>query len=253
MIGRPASGSLSPFMRTVEKGILGLLICAAAVAGLLAAPPAPAAAPASPPPAQAPSDDATSTHRFTGVDRWVRIFDDPDRDAWQKPQEVVRALGLKPGMMVADLGAGTGYFLRHLAKAVAPGGVVLAIDPEAEMVAHMAGRVKKEGLDNTIPVLSLPEEPFLPAGRVDVVLIVDTFHHIDDRLDYFARMKRALAPGGRVAVIDFHKRPLPVGPPPEHKLAREFVLDEMKRGGWRLLDEKTFLPHQYFLIFAPGG
>jgi ubiquinone/menaquinone biosynthesis C-methylase UbiE len=88
---------------------------------------------------------------------------------------------------------------------------------------------------------------------VDLVLIVDTFHHINDRMGYFARMKRALAPGGRVAVIDFHKRPLPVGPPPAHKLAREFVLDEMKRGGWRLLDEPAFLPHQYFLIFAPGG
>jgi cyclopropane fatty-acyl-phospholipid synthase-like methyltransferase len=88
---------------------------------------------------------------------------------------------------------------------------------------------------------------------VDRVLIVDAYHHVDDRLDYFGRMKEALAPRGRVAIIDFHKRPLPIGPGLEHKLSREFVLEEMQEAGWVLADEKTFLPYQYFLIFAPGG
>ena len=92
----------------------------------------------------------------------------------------------------------------------------------------------------------------LPPGACDLILIVDTYHHIDDRLEYFGRMKDALSPSGRIVVIDFHKRELPVGPPLEHKLSRDFVVDEMKQAGYRLADEKTFLPYSYFLIFAPG-
>lgn len=197
--------------------------------------------------------DATSTHRFTGIEKWVKIFDDPGRDFWQKPAKVVEAMGLKPGMVVADLGAGTGYFIRHLSQAVTPGGMVLAIDTEAEMVAHLGERAKKENLDNAVPVLGLGDRPFLPAGRVDRVMIVDTFHHIDDRLEYLGRLKKSLAPGGRLVVIDFHKKPLPVGPPPEHKLDRQFVIDEVREAGWRLVKEETFLPYQYFLIFEPGS
>ena len=200
----------------------------------------------------ADSDDATSHHPFDDVERWAKLFDDPTRDDWQKPVETVAALGLRPGMIAADLGAGTGYFESHLSRAVGPAGVVLAIDPEPKMVEYLARRARKDGLSNVIPVLGLNEEPFLPKGRVDRVLIADTYHHIDDRLQYFGKMRGALAPGGKVAVVDFHKRPLPVGPPPEHKLAREHVLAEMQEAGWRLADEKTFLPYQYFLIFEPA-
>ena len=207
-----------------------------------------AAAPASP-----GAHDATAHHPFTDVKKWVQVFDDPKRDDWQKPEEVAAALGLGPGMIVADLGAGTGYFERYLARAIAPGGVVLAIDTEPEMVGYMRTRFVKEGAEGVVPVLAAPGDPFLPAGRVDRVLIVDTYHHIDDRLHYFGRLKRALAPGGRVAIVDFHKRPLPVGPPPEHKLAREFVVEEMRQAGYRLADEKSFLPYQYFLLFEPAG
>ncbi|OLC55119.1 MAG: hypothetical protein AUH92_02760 [Acidobacteria bacterium 13_1_40CM_4_69_4] len=206
---------------------------------------------AAPQPPEGPHD-ATAHERFTGVEKWVRVFDDPKRDEWQKPKELVAALGLAPGSIVADLGAGTGYFERHLSQAVTPGGFVLAIDTEPEMVRHLGERAFKEQTLNVVPVLALPDEPFLPPGRVDCVLIVDTYHHIDDRLNYFRRMKGTLAPGGRVAVVDFHKKPLPVGPPPPHKLAREFVLDEMKQAGWSLADEKTFLPYHYFLIFQPA-
>jgi ubiquinone/menaquinone biosynthesis C-methylase UbiE len=197
--------------------------------------------------------DATARHPFDDVDRWVKVFDDPARDEWQKPREVVQALGLRPGMIAADLGAGTGYFTRHLAKAVAPDGFVLAIDTEPAMVKHLGERASKERIWNAVPVLAATDNPFLPPRRVDLVLIVDTYHHIDDRLNYFERLKGSLAPWGRVAIIDFHKRPLPVGPSIEHKLAREFVVEEMSEGGWALVDEKTFLPHQYFLIFAPAA
>lgn len=196
--------------------------------------------------------DATSHQSFTDVEKWKRILDDPKRDEWQKPQQVVEALGLGPGNIVADLGAGTGYLERYLSKAVAPGGIVLAIDTEPEMVRQLGQRALKEGTANVVPVLALPQEPFLPPGRADRVLIVDTFHHIDDRIRYVRRLADALAPGGSVVIIDFHKRPLPVGPPPQHKLARDFVVDEMKQAGFRLADEKTFLPYHYFLFFQPG-
>ena len=212
--------------------------------------PAPAGEPQAPP---SGAHDAPTHHRFEDAEKWAKIFDDPDRDTWQKPKETIEALGLKPGMIAADLGAGTGYFEAYLSRAVGPSGVVLGIDSEPEMVEYLGSRARKQGLTNVLPVLALPDEPFLPQGKVDRVLIVDTYHHIDDRLQYFGRMRKSLAPGGQVAVVDFHKRPLPVGPPPEHKLERDFVVQEMQDAGFRLADEKTFLPYQYFLLFEPGA
>jgi predicted methyltransferase len=201
--------------------------------------------------ASAHGDHATVHHAFNDPERWAKVFDDPSRATWQKPEEVVAALGLVPGMTAADLGAGTGYFTAALSRAVGQKGVVLSIDPEPEMVEYLGKRAHREGLANVVPVLALYEDPFLPPGRVDRVLIVDTYHHIDDRQAYFHRLGADLAPGGRVAIVDFHKRPLPVGPPPEAKLEREVVVAEMQKAGFRLAAEPTFLPYQYFLVFEP--
>jgi len=198
------------------------------------------------------ADDATAHHPFDDAQRWAKVFDDPGRDAWQKPTEVIAAMTIRPGMMVADIGAGTGYFTAYLSRAVGPEGTVLAIDPEPDMVKHLGQRAHKDGLGNVLPVLGMFEDPFLPRGRVDRVLVVDTYHHIDDRLDYFGRMRRDMAPGGRLVVVDFHKRPLPVGPPPEHKLERDTVVYEMEHAGWRLDGEIKSLPYQYVLIFDPA-
>jgi predicted methyltransferase len=197
------------------------------------------------------ADDATSHRRFDDPAYWSKVFDDPARAAWQKPAEVVAALGLRPGQCVADLGAGTGYFSRLLSAAVGPTGAVLAVDPEPNLVAHLRERAEREGTANVVPVLASLDNPRLPAGRVDVVLIVDTYHHIDDRLDYFRRLRQALRPPGRVAIVDWQKRPLPVGPEMDHKLAREQVVEEMEAAGYRLVDEPGLLPYQYFLVFQP--
>ena len=205
--------------------------------------------------AQQPSGphDATAHHPFKGIDQWVRVFDDPKRDVWQRPQETVAAFRITPGMTVADLGAGTGYFNRYLSKAVGPEGMVLALDTEIEMVQHMADRNREEKLSNVLPVLVKPDDPFFPRRRIDRVLIVDTYHHIDDRLNYFGRMKESLTAKGSVIIVDFHKKPLPVGPAVEHKIDREFVIREMKQIGYDLSREETFLPYQYFLVFEPAG
>lgn len=215
------------------------------------------AAVTSPPPTQTQPHghsgphDATVHHSFDDAQRWSKTFDDPERDTWQKPAEVVQAMGLKPGMVVADLGAGTGYFSRYLSAAVSPGGMVLGIDVEPSMVQHLGERARQDKLANVVPVLALPDDPFLPDRRVDRVLIVDTYHHLDARPDYFARMRGAMSPDGKVVIVDFQKRPLPVGPPPEHKLDPGFVTQEMQQAGWKLIEQKDFLPYQYFLIFEP--
>jgi ubiquinone/menaquinone biosynthesis C-methylase UbiE len=204
------------------------------------------------PAAPAPeSHDATVHHPFDDVSKWVDVFDDPDRDAWQKPDAVLTAIGVKPGMTVADLGAGTGYFSVHLAKAVGSEGLVLAIDIEPNFVKYMKDRAEKAHIAQMVPVLASPENPNLPSHGVDLVLIVDTWHHIDDRLQYLMTLAAGLKPGGRVAVVDFKKGDFPVGPKDAHKLTADRVSREFAGAGWKLAMQWDELPYQYVLVFTP--
>ena len=125
------------------------------------------------------------------------MFDDPKRDGWQKPHEVIQALALKPDATVADIGAGTGYFSVRLAHRV-PKGKVYAVDLEPDMVRHLAARAKREQLPNVLAVQAAPDDPRLPQ-KVDLVLLVDTYHHLGDPVRYFSALKQGLAPQGRVA------------------------------------------------------
>jgi ubiquinone/menaquinone biosynthesis C-methylase UbiE len=195
--------------------------------------------------------DATTHRSFHDVEHWVTLFDAPERDEWQKPEAVVAALGLKPGMSVADLGAGTGYFARHLSAAVGATGTVFAGEVEPNLVAHLRKRAEEEGTANVVPVLASKDNPRLPSNSLDLILVVDTYHHFDDRLEYMRALQKTLRPGGRVVVIDWFKRELPEGPAPDHKLAREHVEGEMKKAGYRLIESPDFLPYQYFLVFSP--
>ena len=203
--------------------------------------------------ALAASDDATTHHPFDDLEHWKAVFDDPARDEWQKPAALVKALGVRAGMAVADLGAGTGYFSRHLSAAVGPDGTVFAVEPEPKLLAYLRDRAERERTANVVPVLASLDDPRLPPRSVDLVLVVDTFHHIDARIAYCRALRRALRPDGRVAIVDWQKRPLPVGPEPEHKLAREQVVDEMRAAGYALVAEPDVLPYQYVLVFAPGS
>lgn len=201
--------------------------------------------------AQQHGHDATSNRTFDDVEHWTSVFDDPERDAWQKPAELVTALGLERQDRVADIGAGTGYLLSYLSKAVGPTGAVLAVDTEPTLVAHMRDRAEKQKLANVTPILGSKDNPRLPDGSVDLILILDTFHHIGDRLNYARGLQTTLRPGGRVAIIDWQKRELPVGPKGPHKLPREHVVGEMTEAGYALVGEPDLLPYQYFLIFEP--
>lgn len=186
-------------------------------------------------------------HRFDDAEKWAKRFDDPKRDAWQKPAEVVKAATVDSGATVADIGAGTGYFLPYLSKAVGASGQVLALDVEANLVAYMKARVEKDGLGN-VTVDQIPyDDPKLPAGGVDRVLIVDTWHHIDGRVAYTEKLAAGLAPGGQVVIVDFTKDS-PEGPPPEHRLPAAKVIEELKAGGLEAEVVEETLPRQYIVI-----
>jgi len=183
---------------------------------------------------------------------YIAMLENPARDAYQKPDEVVRALALKPGETVADIGSGSGYFTLRLAAAVGDTGRVYGVDIDPEMIRHLNRRVRDAGVRNVQTVLSEPDDPLLPDASVDRFVIVDTWHHIDERVRYLAKVARGLKPGGRVAVVDFKKGALPVGPPDEHKLAPDQVADEFRRAGWTLVRrDEELLPYQYVLVFAP--
>lgn len=183
-------------------------------------------------------------HDFSDVERFAAIFDDPERDEWQRPTEVVALLELGDSLVVADLGAGTGYFAPHLSPAVGAQGRVLALDVEEAMVAHMQTRFAEAGFDNTEARVVAPADPGLERASVDRILIVDTWHHISDRAEYGAKLRSALRPGGFVLIVDFTPDS-PHGPPPAMRLSAESVLAECEAAGFeaRVLEEA--LPYQY--------
>ena len=191
---------------------------------------------------------ATHHHGFSDAEKWSHVFDDPARDAWQKPHEVIQALALKPDAVVADIGAGTGYFAARLANML-PKGTVYAEDIEPDMVTYLGERARRDKLPNLLAVAGTPGDPRLP-GKVDLALLVDVYHHIEQRERFFSQLRAALKPGGRVAVIDF--RPdAPNGPPQAMRLPAETVKQEMAKAGYTVQAEHAFLPQQYFVVFAP--
>ncbi len=188
-------------------------------------------------------------HRFERAEDWVPAFDDPARDAWQRPADVIAALALQPGMTVADIGAGTGYFEPWLAKAVGESGVVLALDVEPDMVRYMKERASRDHLTGVRPALVALDDPQLPLAAVDRVLIVDTWHHISQREAYAAKVRAGLKVGGKVFVVDF-KLEASHGPPPAHRLPPEQVVRELTAGGLVAQIAPSSLPDQYIVVGA---
>ncbi|MCF8721824.1 cyclopropane fatty-acyl-phospholipid synthase-like methyltransferase [Nitrospina gracilis Nb-211] len=167
-----------------------------------------------------------------------------DRDQWQKPEAVIAALHLQPGMTVADLGSGTGYFTHRLAGAVGAGGRVYAVDIDRDLLEEVGLLARKKNLNNVQLVRAAKHDPQLPEP-VDMIFSSNVYHHLEDRAAYFENAKQYLKPGGRVAILDFREGAF------RHFTRRATVIEEFELAGYTLVEELTFLPRQNFLIFKP--
>jgi arsenite methyltransferase len=170
---------------------------------------------------------------------YAHVLKDPKRDEWQKPHQVIQALALRKDEVIADIGAGNGYFSERFAKHAAK---VYAVDIEPKLLEMIQG-------DRVERVTALPDDPKLPAASVDTVFLCNVVHHIDKRGPYWAKVAAALKPGGRVVILDFHRRPLPVGPGPGMKIDKAVMIEELKSAGFKLAKDYGDLQYQYFLEF----
>lgn len=202
--------------------------------------------------AQNPKTMAEMHALHTNPEAYIKALEDPERDKYQKPHEVMTALDVKDGEIIADIGAGSGYFSLRLARHVGTSGHVYAVDVSPDMTRHLNERIAGAKLLNISTILAKPDDPLLPQP-VNRFLIVDVWHHIADQPAYLAMMKKSLKPGGQVVMIDFKKEEIPVGPPITMKIAREDLIAQMQANGFTLVKEHTFLPYQYFLVFTVGS
>ncbi len=159
-------------------------------------------------------------------------------------------MGLQSGDVVADIGAGTGYFTRLFAVAVGLEGRSIGLDIEESMVKYMKEDAKKIGLENYEAKVVATDDAGLAPNSVDVVFLSNTYHHIANRVDYFKAISKSLKKDGRVIIVDFYKD-TDFGPPRKHKLVKAVVVKEMKEAGYRLVKTHNLLEHQYFLEFKP--
>jgi len=181
-----------------------------------------------------------------GADRLER----PGRDEEQKPDEIIRTMGLKPGDVVADIGAGTGYFTRRLARAVAPTGVVYAVDIQPEMLSLLKANMQKAGIRNVVSVLSESDDPKLARESLDWALLVDVYHELQQPKATLAKMREALKPGGKVAVVEYRLEGLTaLHVREEHRMSTKQILSEWEPAGFRLVKLHEFLPVQHLFVF----
>ncbi len=178
------------------------------------------------------------------------LLEGPDRDAWQRPEQVMDALGVADGTKIADLGAGGGWFTVRLARRVGPNGIVYAEDIQPEMIEAIERRVQREGLQNVIIVSGTPRDPMLPEARLDAILIVDAFHEMEYPVELLENAARALVAKGRLGIIDFRREGGGPGPPPEERVDPSTIIRAAGAAGLQLSAREEFLSYQYLLIFT---
>ncbi len=186
------------------------------------------------------------------VERWRSAFENEDREVYAKRKEILAATGVKPGMAVADVGAGTGLFTMLFAQAVKPGGRVYAIDISRAFIAHIRRSAESQGLDNVTAIVTNGVEVGLPEASVDLVYISDTYHHFEHPLEMLASIRKALRPGGRMVVIDFERIPgMTSKQRIDHVRAnKETVIREIEAAGFRFVEEKKLMLENYFVTFS---
>jgi ubiquinone/menaquinone biosynthesis C-methylase UbiE len=180
------------------------------------------------------------------------LLDAPDRDLWQRPDLIMDAMGIADGSVVADIGAGSGWFTIRLARRVGPQGTVFAEDVQQEMINAISRRVSREGFNNVKPVLGTINDPKLRALSLDAALMVDSFHEVDanDRVTMLANLGKALKPQGRLGIVDFRLDGTGPGPAPEERVSPDVVITAAQKAGLKLIRQEPFLEYQYFLIFG---
>jgi predicted methyltransferase len=172
-----------------------------------------------------------------------------DRDEWQQPERVIEELAIEPGMQVADIGAGGGYFTFRLADAVGPTGRVYAVDVDEDMTTYLEERAREEGYENVTVILGEFGDPLLPDGSIQLVFTTNTYHHIENRIDYFRGLQRDLSADGRVAIVELSEGPWLV---PSHFTEPETIAQEMREAGYERTQSFDFIEKQSFQIFRPA-
>ena len=176
-------------------------------------------------------------------------LEDPQRLEWMPPAEVIRLLGVRPGMVVADIGAGTGFFAIPISRAVRPSGRVLAVDIEPQMLEMLREKLRSEDAGRIEIIAGTARATGLPGSCCDVVLLANVWHEFDEREEVLAEMRRILRPGGRVAIFDW--RPgveRPPGPPLEHRISPEEVSRTLTANGWSVSGTHRIGPYSYLVI-----
>jgi len=201
------------------------------------------------------AQDQHQHRRPDDIKQYLEHLDSSERDRYQKPSDVIDALKLKPGMAVADLGSGSGYFTRRFVEAVTETGIVYAVDVEPEMLAYAKESIIHMHVPYTAEfILARPDNPKLPFESIDLLFVCNTVHHLEERSKYFRDLRSSLKPGGRISIIDFYpdERSGDLGFPKHHLVSQETVIKELTDAGYKLHREHSFLLKQYFLEFTPA-
>jgi ubiquinone/menaquinone biosynthesis C-methylase UbiE len=197
---------------------------------------------------EAPNRDP---HGPPNVQSYIQSLMSDERIADLKPDRVIAALMLPEDAIVADLGCGPGVFTVPLAQVVR-NGVVYAVDVEPQQLDALRQRLIEEDLHNVVPVLASYSTPHLPPARLNLVLLVDTYHHIEDRIEYFRRLRAVLRPGGRIAIIEHKAGESVAGPPVEAELPEGLRQEELQAAGFSLLRDFDIHEHHDFEIWVPS-
>lgn len=172
------------------------------------------------------------------------------REREEEPAKMLASLNVEPGQTVCDLGCGNGFYTLKLAKLVGPKGSVLAVDIQPEMLEMLAERAKSRGVPNIEPIEGAIDDPRLPAGEVDLILLVDVYHEFSHPPEMLAAMRASLKPTGRIALIEFRAEDPTVPIKPLHKMSQAQCLKEYRANGFKLVGQFDELPWQHVLLFA---
>jgi SAM-dependent methyltransferase len=192
--------------------------------------------------------DPAHMRPFEDVEKYIAFLERADRTVWQKPDNVIAALGLQGTETVMDLGAGSGYFAFRFAKAL-PRGKVIAADIEPEMIRHIHHKAMTESVRNLEAMIIQPTDPEVPDG-VDLVFVCDVLHHVADRPAWLAKITKAMRSGASLVLVEFKEGDLPEGPPESVKIPHDELVALVNKAGLVLTAEQAdLLPYQTFLVF----